>query len=104
VRRIQAGFSRVRREARDLKVASADAAKRAVVDHFQQQLLAETRFEVSPLLIIAEQVKEFGGARARFYEVRRENLHIGGNIDRVFWVKTGTEAVLLVHPRRLGEN
>jgi hypothetical protein len=53
-------------EACDLKAAPADAAKRAVVDHFQQHLLAETRFEISPLLILAEQVKEFGDAGARF--------------------------------------
>ncbi len=44
-------------ETPDLKVPSADAAKRAVVDHFLQQLPAETRFEVSPLLILAEKVK-----------------------------------------------
>ena len=69
-----------------MKVASTDAAKRAVVDHFEQQLLAETRFEVTPLLILAEQVKDFGNADDRFYEVRRENLRISGNFDRVFWV------------------
>jgi hypothetical protein len=75
-----------------------------VVDHLQQQLPAETRFEVSQLLILAEQVKEFGDAGTRFYEVRRENLHISGNIDRVFWVNAETGTVLLVHPRRLDKN
>jgi hypothetical protein len=87
-----------------LKVTSADAAKRVVIDYLQLQLPTETRLEVSPLLILTDQVKGFGGAGTCFYEVRRENLNIGGNIDRVFWVNAETGTVLLVHPRRLGKD
>jgi hypothetical protein len=88
----------------DLKVTSGDAAKRAVIDYLHLQLPAETRLEVSPLLILTDQVKEFGDAGTCFYEVRRENLTIGGNIDRLFWVNAETGTILLVHPRWLGKD
>ena len=84
-----------------LHVLTKDDARRIVVEHLELEVLAEHGFFVSGLLALGSDVQGFGETGARFWEVRRTNLHSGGNIDGLFWINAETGVVLQVHPRQL---
>jgi hypothetical protein len=84
-----------------LIVPAADDAKRIVFKFLELKVLAEQGFSVSGLLALESDVEGFGKTGTRFWEVRRTNLHLGGNIDGLYWVNAETGVVLQVHPNEL---
>ena len=84
-----------------LHVAAAEDAERIVFEYLELNVLADQGFSVSDLLSLESDVEGFGKAGARFWEVRRTNSHLGGNIDGLFWVNAETGVVLQVHPKEL---
>ena len=82
-----------------LHVPAAEDAERIVFEYLELKVLANQGFSVSGLLSLESDVEGFGKAGTWFWEVRRTNSHLGGNIDGLFWVNAETGVVLQVHPK-----